>query len=142
MELLGYGIWFTLDINTNIVGYTDADWTGSVNDRKSISGRYFYVGNNLVAWHSKKQNFISLSTAEAKYIAVGSCCTQLLQMRQMLSDYGLEQNVIPLLCDNMSAISISKNPIQQSCTKHIDIRYHFIRDLVEEKVISLEHIST
>ena len=60
----------------------------------------------------------------------------------MLSDYGLEQNVITLFCDNMSAISISKNPVQYSHTKHIDIRYHFICDLVEEKVISLEHIST
>ena len=63
-------------------------------------------------------------------------------MKQMLSDYGLEQNVMTLFCDNMSVISIFKNPIQHSRTEHIDIRYHFIRDLVEEKVISLERIST
>ena len=63
-------------------------------------------------------------------------------MKQMLSDYGLEQNIMTLLCDNMSAISISKNPVQHSHTKHIDIQYHFIRELVEEKVIALEHIST
>ena len=62
-------------------------------------------------------------------------------MKQMLSDYGLEQNVMTLFWDNMSVISISKNLVQHSYTKHIDIRYHFIRDLVEEKVISLEHIS-
>ena len=60
----------------------------------------------------------------------------------MLSDYGLEQKVMTLFCDNMSAISISKNSVQHSCIKHINIRYHFISDLVEEKVISLEHIST
>ena len=60
----------------------------------------------------------------------------------MLNDYGLEQNAMTLFYDNMSAISIFKNLVQHSCTKHIDIQYHFIRDLVEEKVISLEHIST
>ena len=139
---LGHGIWFTLGTNAKIAGYTDADWAGSADDRKSTSGGCFYVGNNLVAWLSKKQNSISLSTAEAEYIAAGSGCTQLLWMKQMLSDYGLKQDVMTLFCDNMSAISISKNPVQHSRTKHIDIRYHFIRELVEEKVISLEHIPT
>ena len=72
----------------------------------------------------------------------GSYCTQLIWMKQRFSDYGLKQNVMTLVCDNMSAISIFKNHVQRSRTKYIDIRYHFIRDLVEEKVISLEHIST
>ena len=96
----------------------------------------------MVAWHSKKQSSISLSTAEAEYIAAGSGCTQMLWMKQMLNDYGIEQNGMILYCDNTSAINISKNPVQHSRTKHIDIRHHFIRDLVEEKVIALEHIPT
>ena len=90
----------------------------------------------------RAQNSISLSTAEAKYIAAGSACTQLMWMKQMLADYGLEQDTLTLFCDNMSAINISKNPVQHSRTKHIDIRHHFIRELVESKTIALAHVGT
>ena len=89
---------------------------------------------------SKKQNFVSLSTAEAEYIAVGSCCSQLLWMKKVLTDYGIFQDSMVVYCDNSSAIDISKNPVQHSKTKHIEIRYHFIRDLVERKIVCLEYI--
>ena len=85
---------------------------------------------------------MSLSTAEAEYIATGSSCSQLVWMKQMLKEYNVEQNVLTLYCDNLSALNISKNHIPQSRTKHIDIRHHFIRDLVEEKVVTLEHVDT
>ncbi|CAM8932104.1 unnamed protein product [Rhodiola kirilowii] len=80
--------------------------------------------------------------AEAEYIAARSCCTQLLWMNQMLSKYGVKQKEMTLYCDNMSAISISKNPVQHSRTKHIDIRHHFIRELVEQKIVTLKHVTT
>ncbi|RVX14566.1 Retrovirus-related Pol polyprotein from transposon RE2 [Vitis vinifera] len=89
---------------------------------------------------SKKQNFVSLSTVEAKYIAAGSCCSQLLWIKQMLRDYGIDQRTMVVFCDNTSAINISKNPVLHSRTKHNDIRHHFIRDLVENKVLSLEYV--
>ncbi|GAA0161781.1 transmembrane signal receptor [Lithospermum erythrorhizon] len=133
---------YTFDTNTPLVGYCDADWVGNTEDRKSTSGGYFFVGNNLVSWFSKKQNSVSLSTAEAEYIAAGSSCTQLIWMKQMLEEYGVKLGVMTLYCDNMSAISISKNPVQHSRTKHIDIRHHFIRNLVEEGVVKLEHVSS
>ncbi|CAM8889388.1 unnamed protein product [Rhodiola kirilowii] len=104
-----FGIWYTKDTNSHLVGYCDADWAGNAEDRKSTSGGCFFLGNNLVSWFSKKQNSISLSTAEAEYIAAGSSCTQLLWMKQMLSEYGITQKEMTLYCDNMSAISISKN---------------------------------
>ncbi|CAL8107783.1 unnamed protein product [Prunus armeniaca] len=85
------GVYYSFDSNSEIAGYTDADWAGNVDDRKSTSGGCFYVGNNLVSWHSKKQACVSLSTAEAEYVAAGSCCTQLLWMKQMMSDYGIHQ---------------------------------------------------
>ena len=91
---------------------------------------------------SKKQNYVSLSTAEAKYIAAGSCCSQLLWMKKVLTDYGISQYTMVIYCDNSSAIDISKNLIQHSKTKHIKIRYHFIRDLVETKIVYLEYIPT
>ncbi|CAM8929099.1 unnamed protein product [Rhodiola kirilowii] len=86
-----FGIWYTKDTNPFLVGYCDADWAGNTEDRKSTSGGCFFLGNNLVSWFSKMQNSISLSLAEAEYIVAGSCCTQLLWMKQMMSEYGVEQ---------------------------------------------------
>ncbi|XP_019153565.1 PREDICTED: uncharacterized protein LOC109150048 [Ipomoea nil] len=87
---INYGIWYSTDTNLSLTGFSDADWAGNAEHRKSTSGGCFFIGKNLVAWLSKKQNSISLCTAEAEYIAAGSCCTQLLWMRQMLSDYGFD----------------------------------------------------
>jgi hypothetical protein len=141
-DTLSYGIWYSRETNLVVAGYSDADWAGNADDRKSTSGGCFYVGNNLVAWMSKKQASISLSTAEAEYIAAGSCCTQLLWMKTLLGDYGFSQDTMIINCDNTSAINISKNPVQHSRTKHIDIRHHFLRDLVESEVVSLSFIPT
>lgn len=137
-----YGIWYPFDTSSHIAGYTDADWAGNLDDRKSTSGGCFYIGNCLIAWHSRKQSSVSLSTGEAEYIAAASCCTQLVWMRQMLVDYSMTGGTMTLHCDNTSAINISKNSVQHSRTKHIDIRHHFIRELVEEKTIEFEYIST
>ena len=79
-----YGLWYSKDPNACLAGYSDADWAGSVDDRKSTLGGCFYLGNNLVSWMSKKQNSVSFSVAKAEYIAVGSCCTQLLWMKKLL----------------------------------------------------------
>ena len=124
-----FGVWYNKDSNDVLAGYSDTDWAGNANDKKSISGGCFYVGNNLVSWMSKKQNSILLSTAEAEYIAVDSCCTQLLWMQKLLCDYGICQEHLTIYCNNTSAINISKNPVQHSRTKHIEIRHHFIREL-------------
>ena len=90
---------------------------------------------------SKKQNSISLSTAEAKYITTNSCCTQLLWMQKLL-DYDIRQEHLTIYCDNNSAINISKNPIQHSWTKHIEIQHHFIWELVKDGTLTLEFIHT
>ena len=100
------------------------------------------MGNNLVSWMSKKQNFISLSTAKAEYIATGSYCTKLLLMQKLLHDYSIFQEHLTIYCDNTSAVNISKNPIQHSRTKHIEILHHFIRELVEDGILTLEFIHT
>ncbi|XP_062114376.1 secreted RxLR effector protein 161-like [Humulus lupulus] len=109
---LDIGIWFSKDTNSNLVCFSDADWAGNVDDRKSTSGGYFYLGNNLVSWHSNKQNSISLSTADAEYIATSSCCIQQLWMKQMIEDYGFDFKTLTIFCDNTSDINISKNPVQ------------------------------
>ena len=113
-----------------------------MDDRKSTLGGCFYLSNNLVSWMSKKQNSVSLSTAEAEYIAAGSCCAKLLWMKKLLHDYGISQDTMCIFCDNTNTINLLKNPVQHSKSKHIEIRYHFIRDLVEDKVVHLEFINT
>ena len=85
---------------------------------------------------------MSLSTAEVEYIAAGSCCSQLFWIKKILTDYEISQDTMVVYCDNSSAINISKNSVQHSETKHIEIRYHFIRDLVERKIVCLEYIPT
>jgi hypothetical protein len=138
-DTLSYGIWYSRETNLVVAGYSDADWAENADDRKSTPVGCFYMGNNLVAWMSKKQASISLSTAEAEYIAAGSCCTQLMWMKTLLEDYRFSQDTMIINC---SAINISKNPVQHSRTKHIDIRNHFLRDLVESEVVSLSFIPT
>ena len=91
---------------------------------------------------NKKQNPISLSTVEAEYITARSYYSKLLWMKKLLSDYGISQDTMIVYCDNSSTIDISKNPVQHSKTKRIEIRYRFIRDLVERKIMALEYILT
>eukprot|EP00253_Pinus_taeda_P022673 PITA_22673 len=136
-----YGLWYPRDTDFTLHAYTDADWAGCVDDRKSTSGGAFFMGSRLVSWFSKKQSSIALSTAEAEYVATVSCCTQLLWMMQKLQDFQITCTPpISIICDNTSAISISKNPIMHSKTKHITIKYHFLREQVLEKKVKLEYV--
>ncbi|KAK6160534.1 hypothetical protein DH2020_003915 [Rehmannia glutinosa] len=136
------GLWYPKEGGFKLIGYSDSNYAGCRVDRKSTSGTCQMLGNRLVSWFSKKKNSIATSTVEAEYIAAGSCCKQVLWMRQQLRDYDVEEKEILILCDNTSAIAITQNPVFHSRTKHIDVRYHFIRDHIEEKDITLEYIST
>jgi hypothetical protein len=100
------------------------------------------LGRSLVSWSLKKQNSIALSTAEAEYIAAGSCYPQLLWMQQTLKNYGYTMNQVPLLYDNESVINIAYNPCEHSRTKHIDIRHHFLRDHAIKEDIVISHLWT
>jgi hypothetical protein len=123
-----FGLWYPKGSTFDLIGYSDADWAGCKIDRKSTSETCQFLGRSLVSWASKKQNFVALSTAKAEYIAVDQYCAQLLWMRQTLRDYGYKLSKVPLLCDNESVICMADNPVEHSRTKHIDIRYHFLRD--------------
>ncbi|WVZ80284.1 LOW QUALITY PROTEIN: hypothetical protein U9M48_027775 [Paspalum notatum var. saurae] len=133
------GLWYPKGASFELLGYTDSYFAECRVERKSTSGGCYLLGRSLVSWSFKKQNCVSLSTAEAEYIAVGSSCAQLLYMKQTLKDYVVELTRIPLLCDNESAIKLSNNPVQHSRTKHIDIRHHFIRDHVARGDILLQN---
>ncbi|XP_074283797.1 uncharacterized protein LOC141608335 [Silene latifolia] len=135
-------LWYPMDCNFALTGYSDADYAGCSVERKITSGIATFVGPCLISWASKKQNTVALSTAESEYVAAAQCCAQILWVRQQLRDYGMIINCVPILCDNTSAINISKNPVQHSKTKHIDIRHHFLRDNVEKGNISLKFCKT
>jgi hypothetical protein len=123
-----FGLWHPKGSTFDLIGYFDADYARCKIDRKSTSGTCQFLGRSLVSWASKKQNSVTLSTAETEYIAAGHCCAQLLWMRQTLRDYGYKLSKVPLLCDNENAIRMADNPVERSRTKHINIRYHFLRD--------------
>jgi hypothetical protein len=137
-----FGLWYPKGSTFDLIGYSDADWAGCKIDRKSTSGTCQFLGRSLVSQASKKQNSVALSTAEAEYIAAGHCCAQLLWMRQTLRDYGYKLSKVPLLCDNESAICMADNPVEHSRTKHIDIRYHFLRVHQKGGDIEIAYVST
>jgi hypothetical protein len=137
-----YGLWYSKGNDCSLVGFSDSDFAGCKSDRKSTSGTCHLFSNSLVSWHSKKQVSVALSTAEAEYVAAGSCCAQILWIKQQLLDFNLKLERIPIFCDNTSAINLTKNPVLHSRTKHIEIRHHFLRDHVEKGDVVFEHVNT
>jgi hypothetical protein len=137
---MNYSLWYPRNQNFQLTAYSDVDWENCVDERKNTSGGAFFLGDSLVAWLSKKQGSISLSTTEAEYI-VATCCTQILWMIQTLVDLKVTYtDPIPLHCDNTSAISLSKNLVLHSKSKHIPIKYHFLREQVTNRIFQVNYI--
>nr|GEZ04042.1 hypothetical protein [Tanacetum cinerariifolium] len=114
--------------------YRNSDHASCLDSRKSTSGGIqFLSGDKLVSWSSKKQNCTLMSSAEAEYVSLSACCAEVLWMRTQLTYYGFHFDKIPMYCDSKAAIAISCNPVQHSRTKHIDVRYHFIKEKVEKE---------
>nr|GFB58870.1 retrovirus-related Pol polyprotein from transposon TNT 1-94 [Tanacetum cinerariifolium] len=134
---INLGLWYPKDSGFELTAYSDADHARCHLDRKTTSGSVQFLGDKLVCWSSKKQNYVSISTAESEYVTVSSYCAQVLWMRTQLTDYGFFYDKAPIHCDSKSAIAISCNPVQHTRTKHIDVRYHFKKDHVEKGIIEL-----
>nr|DAD19456.1 TPA_asm: hypothetical protein HUJ06_020919 [Nelumbo nucifera] len=134
------GIFYKRGGEEKLVAYSDSDYAGDVEDRKSTSGYVFLLSSGAVAWSSKKQPVVTLSTTKAEFIAVASCACQSVWMRRILEKLGHKQSkCTDVFCDNSSAIKLSKNPVMHGRSKHIDIRFHFLRDLTKDGVVKLEH---
>eukprot|EP00253_Pinus_taeda_P022328 PITA_22328 len=119
------------------------DWAGSVDDWKSKSGYVFHMGSEAISWASKKQPIVALSIGEAKYVVATVVACQAIWMRRMLRSLGQEQaKGTMIFCDNSSAIALSKNYVFSKRTKHIDTRFHYIRELVSNGEIVLQHCRT
>ncbi|GJZ97769.1 hypothetical protein Tco_0670222 [Tanacetum coccineum] len=130
------------DSSIALTAYADADHAGCQDTRRSTSGSMQLLGDRLVSWSSKRQKSVAISSTEAEYIALFGCCAQVLWMRSQLTDYGLGFNKIPMYCDNKSAIALCCNNVQHSRSKHIDIRFHFIKEQVENGVVELYFVNT
>ncbi|GJS21392.1 retrovirus-related pol polyprotein from transposon TNT 1-94 [Tanacetum coccineum] len=136
------GLWYPKDSSIALTAYADADHAGCQDTRRSTSGSMQLLGDRLVSWSSKRQKSAAISSTEAEYIAMSGCCAQILWMRSQLTDYGLGFNKIPMYCDNKSAIALCCNNVQHSRSKHIDIRFHFIKEQVENGVVELYFVNT
>nr|GFC78289.1 retrovirus-related Pol polyprotein from transposon TNT 1-94 [Tanacetum cinerariifolium] len=133
------GLWYTKDSSFELTGFSDADYAGCKDSFKSSFGGAQFLGEKLVSWSSKKQDCTTLSIAKAEYV---SSSAFFLWMQTQLTDYGFFFKKIPIYCDSKSAIAISCNSVQHSRTKHITVRYHFIKEHVEKGTIELYFVKT
>jgi len=125
-----------------LVGYTDSDMAGDIDSRKSTSGYLIKFAGGAVAWQSKLQRCVALSTTEAEFIAITEACKELLWMKKFLQELGFVQDKYFLFCDSQSAIHLGKNSTFHSRSKHIDVRYHWIRDVLDVRLLELAKVHT
>ncbi|GJW37173.1 retrovirus-related pol polyprotein from transposon TNT 1-94 [Tanacetum coccineum] len=125
--IVNRGLWYPKDSSIALTAYADADHAGFQDTRRSTSGSMQLLRDKLVSWSSKRHKSAAISSTEAEYIALSGCCAQVLWMRSQLTHYGLGFNKILMYCDNKSTIAICCNNVQHSRSKHIDIRFHFIK---------------
>ena len=140
---IDYGLVFTSDGENILYGYSDADWAGDLDTRRSTSGYVFKIGGAIVSWNSKKQITVAKSTTEAEYVALSAAASETIWLRQLLKDLGFNKSGATVLYeDNNGAIELSKNAKHHGRTKHIDIAHHFIRERVASNELSVIHCPT
>ena len=126
-----------------LIGYADADWAGDLDDRHSTSGNVFLMAGGAISWMSKKQATVALSTSEAEYVALSSATQEAVWLRRLLTDLkATPRELTVLMEDNQGAIAIARNPVSHARTKHIDIRYHYVREALQEDTIDLCYCPT
>ncbi|GJS62330.1 putative ribonuclease H-like domain-containing protein [Tanacetum coccineum] len=136
------GLWYPRDSPFELEAYSDSDYGGASLDRKSTTGGCQFLGRRLISWQCKKQTIVANSTTEAEYVAAANCCGQVLWIQNQMMDYGFNFMNTKIHIDNESTISVIKNPVAHSRTKHIEIRFHFIRDCYEKRLIEVIKIHT
>lgn len=138
-----YGLDYRQGDGVRLVGHTDSDCAGCGSDRKSTSGCCFGLGSAVVSWFSRKQQSVALSSAEAEYMAASLASCETIWLRKMLFGlFGQPLRSSMIYCDNQSCIKLTENPVFHDRSKHIRIKYHFIRDYVQKGAMKLEYIPT
>jgi hypothetical protein len=140
---IGYGLRYATNVDLSLEGYVDADWVGSAIDRKSTSSSCFTRGSAMVSWCSRKQSSVALSTTEAEYIALSVAVREVVWLLKILTDlFDREMDPTIIHCDNQSCVKLSENPVFHDKSKHIEIKYHYIKDMVQRKTVHVQYLST
>ncbi|KAB2610040.1 hypothetical protein D8674_018072 [Pyrus ussuriensis x Pyrus communis] len=140
---VNFGLVYKKGGEEEFYGYTDSDYAGDQDDRKSTSGYIFMLSAGAVSWSSKKQPVVTLSTTEAEFIAAASCACQAVWLRRILQQLNYEPHKsTTIYCDNSSTIKLSKNPVMHRRSKHIDVRFHFLRELTRDEIVELVQCSS
>ncbi|XP_058776093.1 secreted RxLR effector protein 161-like [Vicia villosa] len=136
-----FGLQYYSSNNYEIVGYSDSDWSGELDDGKSTNGFVFFMGDTAFTWMSKKQPIVTLSTCEAEYVVATSCVCNAIWLRSLLKDLNMPQKDPMEICvDNKSSLALEKNLVFHEISKHIDTRYHFIRECIVRKEVKLKYV--
>eukprot|EP00253_Pinus_taeda_P026348 PITA_26348 len=142
-SIVQFAIHYSSEASPLLVRFTDSDWVGDPDDRKSTAGYVFTLSSRPITWACKKQATISLSLAEAEYCGAVEASKEALWLHQILSKFGFQQqHLTTLWYDNQSAIQLCKDPVQHQCRKHIEIHMHFIRKLIHDHVLEVKYCST
>ena len=139
----GYGILFARQHGDNsMVGYVDSNYAGNIDDRRSTTGYVFTLSGGPIYWRSTLQSLVAMSTTEVEYMAVAEAAKEALWLKGLVKVLGLNQGGVQLHCDSQSAIYLAKHQVYHARTKHIDVRFHKIRELTVTREIILEKIDT
>ncbi|XP_016648285.1 PREDICTED: uncharacterized mitochondrial protein AtMg00810-like [Prunus mume] len=137
------GLFFPTGFSLQLQAYSDADWAGCPNTRRSTTGWCMFLGDALISWKYKKQNHVSKSSTEVEYRAMSAACSEIIWLRALLTELGFNPlHPTPLHADNTSAIQIAANPVYHERTKHIEVDSHSIREAYDHHVITFPHAST
>jgi hypothetical protein len=141
--IVDYGILFpSCDVGKEckLIGFTDASWCSDVDDMRPTAGYMFFINNAPISWCSNKEQVVALSSCEAEYIAAALCATQALWLKTLIEEVtGEVSKAATIKIDNVSAINLAKNPISHGRSKHIELRFHYLRDQVTRGLLKLEH---
>ena len=140
-ETQDYGLKFIKDGHLKLTGFTDADWAGDLDDRKSVGAYCIYLDHNLISWSSKKQPVIARSSTESEYRSLASASAEISWLQSLFSELRLQCIEKPVIwCDNLSAIELAHNPVFHSRTKHIEIDIHYVRNKVLAGDLNIQFI--
>jgi hypothetical protein len=137
-----FGLVFQRTGQVCLEGFTDSDWAGDLDNRRSTSAYVMLVGKGAVSWKSKRQESVALSSTEAEFMASTAACKEVMWMKDFLGELGFQQGTVRMFSDNQSSIKVMKNPVGHSRMKHIELQAYYVRDLIERGEVAFEYCST